>query len=467
MKRQKLNSICGGYSSKTLNEGMELTDIKSCLINSNVEAHLPSRAELEELDHIAVNLAYQVDQLVSKFQWLKSIDLDTIQNEFGSDLMRVAFFQSPRLRLASRLVQQYWNEGIPLFDYILAPRYNLAIPQIPDFQSANLSEERVNELRDLALASSSNPAETLQKRFKGDSAFLRNRVEVGEVTENLSDLSESRVRSHKPGTKPPKLREPLTWPPPLPQITDPRLYRQVFTHKSSITDASLKSTAEVLNTQNERLEFKGDSILDFFVCDLLFNQFPEDTEGDLSVKKASLVCNDTLFDISVAYKLHEHIVISSDLRNKIYSHPGDSRPDMKTKNKALADVFEAYIAGVDLSHGLQKCHDWLRELFAPMINNMSSDATTNPKQPNKNAKNDLYRQIGSVDQPIDYLAENSSPPFIVRCMVRGEVLGRGEGPTVKAAGLKAAENALRVPAIVEKFAAKRRNTPKMAPTTSH
>lgn len=467
-KRQKISLHLEKEAEPKWRDISDDLSMKSHLLDTNARTHLPSGAELEELDHIAVNLAYQVYQLLSKFQWLKGIDLNQIEKELSSDKMLLSLFQSARVRLASRLVQQYWNEGIPLFDYILAPRFNHAVPQIPEFCTSNLSEIRARELNSLALDSLASSAETLQKKINGDSAFFCNHAKSNGVISMLSKGSEFSTTSYKlKKSKEPLLLESSTWPPPLPKIKDPKLYRQVFTHKSSLSGAPMKSAAEVLCTHNERLEFKGDSILDFFICELLFDLFPENSEGDLTVKKASLVCNDTLFDISVAYKLHKQILISSDLRSKIFRKPGDELPDMGAKNKALADVFEAYIAGVALSYGLKACHDWLRELFAPMINSLSSNSNIEPERINKNAKNELYRQIGSAEQPIEYRAENSAAPFVVRCIVGGEVLGRGEGLTLKAAGLKAAENALRIPSIVERFAAKRRNTPKMAPTTSH
>ena len=72
--------------------------------------------------------------------------------------------------------------------------------------------------------------------------------------------------------------------------------------KSALTHRSYKVSHKEINwDDNERLEFLGDSILNLCISFLLFQKFKEDREGDLTQKRAYLVCKNTL--VKVAKKL--------------------------------------------------------------------------------------------------------------------------------------------------------------------
>lgn len=425
--------------------------------------HVPSVTELEELDHTIVNIAYQIEQLLVKFQYLRSIDLDSAASETKDKLAR-SFMKRHRVRLAALLVKQYWNQGIPILDDIVFLRHSSNISVLPQkLGSGSLDIKYLDELQALLIHSAVDSIKTLAQRANGNELFLEQtdktikelqNIELNESKSHVTDSFSNENDSHD--TK-------KSWPPSLPEINDESLLQQVFTHRSAVSDASLVNTTNILNTHNERLEFKGDSVLDFIVCQMLFDAFPNDTEGSLSIKKAALVCNDTLFDFSVIYKLYSKLKISSDLHNKVYESPTSNVPDAFHKNKAVADVFEAYIGGLALDRGLIVVQNWLVDLYAPMIQEMQQGSTVD--EVDKNAKNELYRKVGSAIHPITYITVKDSPPFEVKCLIAGEEVSRGVDRSVKLAGLRAAKAALNQPKLIEKFAAIRREVPKTAPST--
>ncbi|MBT6054572.1 MAG: ribonuclease III, partial [Planctomycetaceae bacterium] len=64
---------------------------------------------------------------------------------------------------------------------------------------------------------------------------------------------------------------------------------------------------------NERLEFLGDSILGFVVCNRLYNEFPELLEGDLTRIKSAVVSRETCSRISIELGLIDFLVVGKGM----------------------------------------------------------------------------------------------------------------------------------------------------------
>jgi len=58
---------------------------------------------------------------------------------------------------------------------------------------------------------------------------------------------------------------------------------------------------------NERLEFLGDSILNYVIAEDLFHRFPKAKEGELSRLRASLVKGDTLAELAREFELGDYL----------------------------------------------------------------------------------------------------------------------------------------------------------------
>lgn len=95
----------------------------------------------------------------------------------------------------------------------------------------------------------------------------------------------------------------------------------------------------------ERLEFLGDSILDFVVGDYLFSRVDE-SEGKLSKLRASFVSEQYL------HKIFDELKISS------YVKLGKSYKSELTKS-VKADIFEAIVAGIYLDGGLEEAKKFI------------------------------------------------------------------------------------------------------------
>lgn len=101
---------------------------------------------------------------------------------------------------------------------------------------------------------------------------------------------------------------------------------------------------------NQRLEFLGDTVLNFVVSDYLYRFFPGHHEGHLSLLRSSLVCNSTQALLYDELGMND-FVLTSYINNR-------QEPQGNLKRKA--DVFEAFIGALYLDQGLEAvtvlCH---------------------------------------------------------------------------------------------------------------
>ena len=114
------------------------------------------------------------------------------------------------------------------------------------------------------------------------------------------------------------------------RFQDPALLELALTHRS----ASKRN--------NERLEFLGDGFLNFVVARELFDRRPDDTEGDLSRLRATLVRRTTLAAIGREIALPTQIVVGA----------GELRTGGAARSSVIADALEALIGAVLIDGGV-------------------------------------------------------------------------------------------------------------------
>ncbi len=118
--------------------------------------------------------------------------------------------------------------------------------------------------------------------------------------------------------------------------------------KRAITHRSV--TREKDRHGYQRLEFLGDRILGAAVSTMVFRQFPDETEGELSLRFAKLVCNETLTEISLELGIDRFIVIGK----------GEELNGMRRSPSILADIMEALIGALYLDGGFAMAHVFVR-----------------------------------------------------------------------------------------------------------
>ena len=109
--------------------------------------------------------------------------------------------------------------------------------------------------------------------------------------------------------------------------------------RSALTHAS---GADNRLASNERLEFLGDAILGYVVCELLYEQFPTLLEGDLTKIKSVVVSRKTCAKISRSLNLLDFLIVGKGMATSAAVPPS-----------LLADVFESLVAAIHLDGGLE------------------------------------------------------------------------------------------------------------------
>jgi len=111
---------------------------------------------------------------------------------------------------------------------------------------------------------------------------------------------------------------------------------------------------------NERLEFLGDSILNFVIADELYNLYPGSTEGDLSRLRANLVDKTGLYEISKILNFGEYLILGS----------GEMKSGGHRRNSILADTVEAIFGAVYKDSNFEQCQKLILFLYKDLIKNI-------------------------------------------------------------------------------------------------
>ncbi|OHB80431.1 MAG: ribonuclease III [Planctomycetes bacterium RBG_16_64_10] len=128
---------------------------------------------------------------------------------------------------------------------------------------------------------------------------------------------------------------------------DPTRLAAALTHASSAEDRL---------ASNERLEFLGDAVLGFVVCELLFKQYPSYLEGDLTKIKSAVVSRQTCARVSEGLGMQEFLILGKGMIT-----------DPAVPMSVLADVFESLLAAIYLDGGYEAVRDFIERTIGPEI----------------------------------------------------------------------------------------------------
>src|SRR5438105_11032045 len=135
-------------------------------------------------------------------------------------------------------------------------------------------------------------------------------------------------------------------------------FRDIQLLEAALTHAS---GADHRLSSNERLEFLGDAVLGVVVCEQLFQQFPEQLEGDLTKIKSVVVSRQTCAKISQALGLQEFLIVGKGMASSPSVPPS-----------LLADVFEALVAAIYLDGGEAPSRAFIDRFIGPEIDSVAA-----------------------------------------------------------------------------------------------
>ena len=202
------------------------------------------------------------------------------------------------------------------------------------------------------------------------------------------------------------------------------LLKKALTHTSYAYEHKLES--------NEKLEFLGDSILEFISSKYIFNKFSNLKEGEMTKVRATVVCEKSLYKIAKLHNFSDFLYLG---KSEIVTG-GKNRPAI------LADSVEAIIAAIYLDGGLEPA-----EKFT--ISNLSEEIELATKHVgDKDYKTVLQEKLqkhGEVKIEYEIIKEfgpDHDKSFIAEVKCDGKILATGEGKSKKEAQMQAAKKAL-------------------------
>lgn len=184
---------------------------------------------------------------------------------------------------------------------------------------------------------------------------------------------------------------------------------------------------------NERLEFLGDSVLEISISEYLFLNYSRKTEGELTKRRALIVCENSLYEIAKDWKLGKYIKMSK----------GEELTGGRERVSILADCVEAILAAIYIDAGFEKAREFIIDNFKNIIDKAIKNKIILDY---KTKLQEVMQKNGDVS--IEYsLIKHEGPPhrrkFYTQVSVNNKALGEGIGYSKKESEQSAAKKALK------------------------
>lgn len=209
---------------------------------------------------------------------------------------------------------------------------------------------------------------------------------------------------------------------------DKMLLRQCFTHKSYAYENGC--------SDNELLEFFGDSIIEFVVTEHLYKTTAGD-EGDLTKKRASLVSKDPLLKCVKLMDITQFVLLGRGQKKSV-----------NKDEKLYSSVYEALVAGIYLDGGIVSAKKFIKNTLFPLLETQKNKQGKN-KETQKNDYKSRFQEhvqkhkIGSIAYELLWKkGPDHKPEFRVAATLNGTKIAEGSGSSKRQAESNAAKVAL-------------------------
>lgn len=203
------------------------------------------------------------------------------------------------------------------------------------------------------------------------------------------------------------------------------LLHEAFTHASFSNEKNGQN-----RTNNERLEFLGDAVIEVVVSDYLFHNFLQWPEGQLTRFRAQLVCEQTLSTLAKECGFDRLVMLGK----------GEENSGGRQRNALLCDLFEAFVGALYLDQGMEIAKNFILGQIVPKIKVQQNQLFKDYKT----LLQEKLQQAGSVS--IKYIIVNEEglahdKVFEAAVLLNGTEIGRGSGKNKKSAEQSAAQQA--------------------------
>ncbi len=211
------------------------------------------------------------------------------------------------------------------------------------------------------------------------------------------------------------------------KFKDRTLLRKAMTHRSYATERKIP-------TDNQRLEFLGDAVIEIIVTEYLFKLYPEKQEGELTALRSALVQKNTLSRLACKIHLQDFILLGK----------GEIEAGGSTRISTLCDAFEALIGAIYLDSDFNT----IRAFLLPILINVfpHPDSLLLELNPKGLLQEATQKKWGMKP---DYKIRESIGPqhdiiYVIEAYIDGKLYGIGKGKNIKSAESAAAKATLQL-----------------------
>ncbi len=205
------------------------------------------------------------------------------------------------------------------------------------------------------------------------------------------------------------------------------LYNDAFTHKSYMNE-----NRNIKKTDNERLEFLGDAVLELIVTEFLYLNYP-DPEGVLTNWRSALVKKETLASISRELELGQYLFLSK----------GENATGGRDKDYILANTFEALLGSLYLDHGYPVAKKFVEKKLLIKLEKIISDGSYIDA---KSHFQEVAQEKTGITPSYKLIKEEGpdhNKIFTMGAYIEKKIYGKGSGSNKQAAEQAAAGDALK------------------------
>ena len=212
------------------------------------------------------------------------------------------------------------------------------------------------------------------------------------------------------------------------KFKDINLINTSLTHSSYANESKMR-----IYENNERLEFLGDVVVNLVVSEYLYHRFSELPEGELTKKRATIVCESSLAFAARKIKLGEYLLLGK----------GEEATGGRGRESILADTFEALTGAIYIDGGLTNTREFLLGMFEQEViyalskGNLFIDYKTELQETlQKRTKSKIEYKV------VKEVGPDHNKKFYMDVIVENKIIGSGMGRNKKEAEQMAAKQAL-------------------------
>ena len=208
------------------------------------------------------------------------------------------------------------------------------------------------------------------------------------------------------------------------EFKNKELLNTALTHTSYAYEKKVQS--------NEKLEFLGDSILEFLSSIYIYENYKNLKEGEMTKVRAQVVCEESLYKIAKSHNFSDFLLLGKS----------EKMSGGEVKKAIMADCVEALIAAIYLDGGLEPANNFI----VKNLKNEVEYASHNVGQKDyKTVLQEILQKHGDVH--IEYKITSETGPdhnkkFVSSVEINGKKLAEGEGKSKKHAEMEAARLAI-------------------------